>query len=436
MFCIGMIKKGSSQEELVQAGLKPEELFREELADLDEIEIDFLRRLAQYLPATLSELHEVFREGDVLSKRIDGLQAHRLIRLTGRTYDTYNDVLKEYLKTGRIPFGIKYVFRTSPGATLNLIHRIITNNWTTIAEIRERDRKSIGDILNKLRGLRLLGLLEYSHGSIRLAEVTIDAYHNETIGQLLQDRVRQNGLVKDILDRLATTDRIKFHELKELMKTSMPLLEVSEDTWETYANMLSNWLDGTKLASLSGKDVVPRRDREAISREELARAGKRQRVLPPEFFLPSAYVNELITILELIRQASIPSKELHDIINMQHKQDALDDCFAVGLVARVSNHDLTLTGKGKRFLANTAEAKEILKEFLLSKPNVVSYLEKVGYNPTLHLRVLKETLADIDPGWTQGTWEWRSKVLANWLVYAELVKRTRGKLASYPARLF
>ena len=433
---IGMIKKGSSQEELIQAGLKPEELFREELADLDEFEKDFLRRLAQYLPATLSELHELFRDGDALSKRINELQAHRLIRLTGRTYDTYNDVFKEYLKTGRIPFGIKYVFRTPPGPTLNLIHRIITNNWKTIAEIRERDRKSIGDILNKLRGLRLLGLLEYSHGTIRLAEVTIDAYHNETIGQLLQDRVRQNGLVKDILDSLATTERIKFHELKELMKTSMPLLEVSEDTWEAYANMLSNWLDRTKLASLSGKDVVPRRDREHISREDLVRTDKQRSVLPFEFFLPSAYVNEIITILELVRQASTPSKELRDIITMQHKQDALNDCFAVGLVGRASNHDLTLTGKGKRFLANTAEAKEILKEFLLSKPNVVSYLEKVGYNPTLHLGVLKETLANIELGWTQGTWEWRSKVLANWLVYAELVKRTRGKLVSHPAKLF
>ena len=433
---IGMIKGGSSQEELVQAGLKPEELFREELADLDEIEIDFLRRLAQYLPATLSDLHEVFGDGDVLSKRIDGLQAHRLIRLTGRTYDTYNDVLKEYLKTGRIPFGIKYVFRTSPVATLNLIHRIITNNWKTIAEIRERERKSIGGILNRLRELRLLGLLDYSHDSIRLAEVTIDAYQNEAVGRLLQDRVRQNGLVKDILDRLATTDRIKFHELKRLMKTSMPLLEVSEETWDTYANLLSTWLDRTKLASLSGKDVIPCRDREAISREELARTGKQRSILPPEFFLPSAYISELITILELIRQASTPSKGLRDIINMQHKQDALDDCFAVGLVGRVSNHDLALTVKGKRFLANTAEAKELLKEFLLSKSNVVSYLEKVGYNPAMHLRVLKETLADIHPGWTQATWEWRSKVLANWLVYAELVKRTKGKITSYPARLF
>ena len=57
---ISMIKKDVRQEELVQAGLKPDELFREELADLDEAEIDFLRRLAQYLPATLAELSEVW----------------------------------------------------------------------------------------------------------------------------------------------------------------------------------------------------------------------------------------------------------------------------------------------------------------------------------------------------------------------------------------
>ena len=183
---ISMIKKGSSQEELVQAGLKPEELFREELADLDEIEKDFLRRLAQYLPATLNELHEVFGAGDVLSRKIDVLQAHRLIRLTGRTYDTYNDVLKEYLRTGRIPFGIKYVFRTTPIATLNLIHRIITHNWKTITGIREKERRSLGGILNRLRELRLLGLLDYSRDNIRLAEVTIEAYQNQSIGQLIE----------------------------------------------------------------------------------------------------------------------------------------------------------------------------------------------------------------------------------------------------------
>jgi hypothetical protein len=87
---IGMIKKGVSQEELVQNGLKPEELFREELSDLDEPDKDFLRRLAQYLPATVSELSEVFGDGDSLNKRINTLQTHRLIRLNGRTYDVKN----------------------------------------------------------------------------------------------------------------------------------------------------------------------------------------------------------------------------------------------------------------------------------------------------------------------------------------------------------
>lgn len=433
---ISMIKKDASQEELVQAGLKPEELFREELADLDETEIDFLRRLAQYLPATLAELSEVLGDGDVLIKRISTLQAHRLIRLTGRTYDTYNDVLKEYLKTGRIPFGIKYVFRMSPVATLNLISRILTHDWKTVADIREKERKSIGGILNRLRELRLLGLLDYSHGNIRLAEVTINAYQDETIGQLIQYRVRQNGIVKDVLDTLAATERITFTELKSLMKTSMPLLEVSADTWDTYAKTLSSWLDTTKLASLSGKDVVPRRDRGVISREEITRAGEGRGVLPSEFFLPSAYVKELITLLEFIQQASARRDELRNIINLQHMHDALDDCRATGLVTRVSDGDLLLTRWGRRFLANSAEAKEILKEFLLSKPNVVSYLEKVGHNPTSHLKVLKETLVDISPGWTEGTWEWRSKVLANWLVYAELVRRRKGKVTSYPERLF
>jgi len=434
---IAMIDKGASQEELVQAGLKPEELFREELADLDEAQMDFLQRLAQYLPATLAELSEVFKDGDVLIRRIDSLQAHRLIRLTGgRTYDTYNDVLKEYLKTGRVPFGVKYVFRATPRATLNLLYRILTHNWKTVADIRDKERKSSGGIFNRLRELRLLGLLDYSQGRIRLAEVTTKMHQDGTLGYLIQNRVRQNGLVKDILDRLAATDRITFAELKSLMRKSMPLLEVSEDTWDAYAKYLSSWLDKTKLASLSGKDVVVRKDKGIITPEELTRASKEGVILPPHFFLPSAYVSELTRVLEFIRQASAHGEKLRDVRKLAHIQEGICDCCAVGLVARASDGDSSLTPKGKRFLANAAEAKEVLKEFLLSKPNVVSYLEKVGGNPTSHIQVLKETLVDSDPGWTAGTWQWRSKVLANWLVFAELVSRRKGRVTSYPTRLF
>lgn len=216
----------------------------------------------------------------------------------------------------------------------------------------------------------------------------------------------------------------------------MPLLEVSEDTWDTYAKYLSVWLDKTGLASLSGKDLIPCGERKGITREELTRAEGRSRTIPSAFFLPAAYINELFTVMELIRQASVDGQGARGAITATHKKDALDDCFAVGLVARTSDGNLLLTSKGKRFLANADEAKETLKEFLISKPNVARYLEIVGHNPSKHIQVFKRTLADANPTWTDDTWEWRSKVFVNWLVYAELVRRKKGKVTSYPQRLF
>lgn len=432
---ISMIEKGSSQDELVQAGLKPEELFSEELADLDETDKDFIRRVAHYLPATINELHEVFGDGEALSKRINTLQTHRLIRLTGRTYDTYNDVLKEYLKTGSIPFGIKYVFRSSPIATLNLLYRIINHNWKTLTEIREKERKSKGGILNRLRELRLLGLIDYSRGQITLTDVTLQAYQNEKIGQLLQNRVRQNGLVKDALDRLSVSERITFSDLIGLMKVSMPLLDVSSDTWGTYAKNLSVWLDKAGLASFSGEELVPSRERKGITREELTRAGGRSTTIPAVFFLPASYINEIFMVMELVKAGGVrPTKR--DVIITAHKEDALGDCITAGLLASRSDGGLLLTSRGRRFLANTDEARAIVKELLISKPNVARYLEIVEHNPSGHLQVFKRTLADANLAWTDGTWEWRSKVFVNWLVYAELVRRKKGRVTSYPQRLF
>jgi hypothetical protein len=424
---VSMIKKGTSQEELVQAGLKPDELFKEELADLDEVEADFLRRLAQYLPATIEELSEVFPEGNVLSKRVSSFQHHRLIRLTGRTYDTYNDVLKEYLKTGRVPFAVKYVFRVGPIVTLNLLNRIQSHGWKTIADIREKERKSTGSVLNRLRELRLLGLIDYSKGNIRLPETTIGAYQDGTILQLLQSRVRQNGLVKDVLDRLAVSERITYGELKSLFEASMPLLDISEETWETYTKILSRWLHRTSLVSLSNKGLSPSMGKISISQQDLDRGNLSRGYLPPEYYLPSAYVNELFSCLDEIGKPTANRKACDSA--------ALTDCFALSLIGKITDSSFALTPAGKRFLKDTSDAKEILKDFLLSKPNVTTYLGKVGQNPTSHVAVLKETIGNFVT-WEEGTWSWRSKVLVNWLAYAELVRRKKGQVTSYPSRLF
>jgi len=51
-------------------------------------------------------------------------------------------------------------------------------------------------------------------------------------------------------------------------------------------------------------------------------------------------------------------------------------------------------------------------------------------------KLLKETLTDINPGCQEDTWERCSKVLTNWLIYAQLLRPTRDRVTSKLARLF
>jgi len=182
-------------------------------------------------------------------------------------------------------------------------------------------------------------------------------------------------------------------------------------------------LEIIEQVSISQEDTVPGIEQPSLAEESA------------EDFLPSAFVSDMMTVLELIGQESSLEEGLQSIIESQRKQEALDDCLAVGLLKRVSDYDFVLAPAGKRFFENGA-AREILKKFLLSKPNVVSLLEKVGDNPALQPKVLKETLTDINPVWTEDTWERRSKVLTNWLIYAQLLRPTRDRVTSNLARLF
>ena len=164
-----------------------------------------------------------------------------------------------------------------------------------------------------------------------------------------------------------------------------------------------------------------------ISQEELYKGNKGGRSsLPHEYFVPSSYVNELFSCLEQVKQ-SVRNNQSWD-------SAALGDCYMLALIGNTEDGSFILTPSGKRFLSNAIEAKEIMKDFLLSKPNVVNYLTKIGQNPTPHVTVLKETLSAMVT-WENTTWTWRSKVLVNWLTYTELVRRRKGQVTSYPSRL-
>jgi hypothetical protein len=95
--------KDANPAELMPAALRLDDLFDEELEELDELERDYLVQITHRFPARYQELDRYFDEEPYPPGILEKLTRDRLLRLSGSTYDTYNDVFKEYLVYKRLP---------------------------------------------------------------------------------------------------------------------------------------------------------------------------------------------------------------------------------------------------------------------------------------------------------------------------------------------
>lgn len=111
-----------SQKQLIGTGLMLDDLFEEELEGLEEIEKEYLTKICHKLPADFHQLQRYFEEDILLPKMLDKFTQVRLLRLTGDTYDTYNDVFKEYLIYQKLPeFRHQHIYRQHPNAVIKFL---------------------------------------------------------------------------------------------------------------------------------------------------------------------------------------------------------------------------------------------------------------------------------------------------------------------------
>lgn len=432
---ISQINSGISQQELIQTGLKPGDLFEEDLNRLNDIDRDYLTQLVHYLPASPQDLAEIF-PGHVLVRKLDLFQKERLIRLTGRTYDTYNDVLKEYLKSGEVP-NVKHVFRSTSRATFGLLIRIIENKWASVDEIAEAQRTGRGGIYNKLRELKLLGLLSSTKGSISLSPETMGAYDRDNLVSLIRSRVRRNGLVSDVLDELTIEGRLTLEQLTEILKKKMPILEVSSETWSLYARLMSDWLRNLQFVTFVGDALVPLKEAVHLANRDLVQSPAFV-PFPSSCFLPSSYTSGLIRLIEMIGESTLPKEKLIQDSSTRIANE-INDCLRIGLV-KPTPEGLCLTEDGIDFLKQQERRGSVLKNLLVRYDNILKYLDEVENRWIPHVDALKASLRaaiEFELGYTEQTWEWRSKVLANWLEFSGLVIRHEGMVRrSFQATLW
>lgn len=406
-----VVKHNMSQNELIQNGVRPDELFQEDLAELDIVDREFLKDLVLYLPATTDDLSQIEKfRGKLLSSKLALFQDQRLIRLIGRTYDTYNDVFKHYLKFGEIPHPNKYTFRASPKTSITLLRMILNNRPQTTEEIQNMSRLDSGSVQNALRELRMLELIDYTRGKLKIDEDTQSSFEMDELDLHIKERVwRSNGLVQDILSYITNEGELALEELIRLMKESLPLLELSEDTWDTYARTLASWLRYVGLTHPS-----------AITADGRA-VGATRRGPNSEYYLPSSYVNQVISVMKKFNeQEKIPVSELEEM------RWAKSDCIKLGLIEEDEEHLLRLTLTGEEFISNQLIRSRVFRDCLLSLDYINQYLGYIENRGVSHLEVLKTTLGDT--AFTEETWLWRSKILANWLEFAGIVQRKAGRI--------
>ncbi|ARN65097.1 hypothetical protein CGH99_24025 [Vibrio parahaemolyticus] len=249
-----LTNQGDSQKELINAGLKLHDLFEEELEGLDEIEKDYLTKIAAKLPADFKELQVHFDEDPILVKVLDKLTASRLVRLSGSTYDTYNDVFKEYLVYEKLPeFRPLTIYRMYPSTLLSQFHKLVNLSRIDIATMSQELDVSEGYAFNTVKECRNLDLLESSKSSKGCWVIPTnvkDIYSQGLLAGYLRRKIMDNVLVETIVSGLMAGERISESDIPDMFSRLYPYIDASDKTWGQYSTVLKSWLLSLKIIEI------------------------------------------------------------------------------------------------------------------------------------------------------------------------------------------
>jgi hypothetical protein len=318
------------------------------------------------------------------------------------------------------------VYRVSPGTAVRTLRRIQELGPLSLTAFQSRVGGSEIANLNKLRELRLLGLINPKAGRVELALETQEALERDGLGELLRRRLRANGLVVRALELVAASDEVSFEQLAVELRREMPQVEVTEETWRLYARTLASWLHFAGLAQVGG-DIITARELpvdESLQGRVLSRGA-----FATDTFVPSTRPEQLLAFFRLFADADeIPRMQISDIFGKTKAPGTIQDAVVLGLAR--DEGDYVVLGWQGRILKNSERETDIrdLAQLALAKPNVQALIEACDVEPLAadRQRALMERYGSAR--WTDGTWKWRLGILRAWVVATGLATGGRAGL--------
>lgn len=243
---ISELNSGTSQESLVSEGLNVRALFEADLAELSPAEREALQHVAQNAPMAAGDALERFDAAQMQS-----LLDRRLLVQVGSKFDTYWDIFRDYIVTGRVPIEDTYILRQNPGSVSKLIIQTTTlGGDVSVPELARRGNTSEGVVFNVARDMRLLGLCTFASNRVVLAPELHNADDREAEAKArVQAALRRHRAYRAFVESIAESDStMDSKAFAELLPDIFPAVDVTPKTWATYAQIFLNWFQYAALA--------------------------------------------------------------------------------------------------------------------------------------------------------------------------------------------
>lgn len=304
------IRQKVSQQELLSSGLHLVDLFEEELSELDEIERGYLTRVAGTLPATYHALMHRYEGDPQLPRMLEKLTSRRILRFSAGTYDTYNDVFKDFLLYDRLPERSQSaLFKLGPGPVMKAFRSLRGKNSIDVSALGQSLGKSQGGTYNTLRELRLAGLVSRDPDGWIVPQVVRDYEHQNRLGEYVRQSLLRNGAVSTFLVELEKAGEISFSDVKSFLREHFPFTQARDGVWDSYARTFIAWLQELGFVEADESSNVKTRSHAEVEKVvdtlgnlHLSGRGSRPR---KGFFLPSKEISVLLKVLDKISRGDV-----------------------------------------------------------------------------------------------------------------------------------